>query len=341
MPTLAQYRSMFSVEAGPYIGPESYDVRATSGSTTDQLVCGSYPITSGIPVQDSLIDRPIYLPAAVNTFDQNRYVMAYDPTTGTITPDLPWSFPLFSPNTGNTYGFLENYTYGDLEHYLYQDVEGLGITGTGQRFEILGPFDAPTTHRLINEGLRHCWLVVEVACVPTILTTRHDLNLAAPWLIEPGNILQVGLLANGEDRNLQDPFARRINGIVERDGGHFYLNTQGQTFNTGDLIYLRCLKRAYDHCRPAGGTFGDQAGLTLETDEAPIERGWAASAALVAGWRQFAHLLEPAANQRLIRDQTAAVAAFNDLVREHLVADMPQKKLYRTRSFGPAVRTSA
>jgi hypothetical protein len=32
------------------------------------------------------------------------------------------------------------------------------------------------------------------------------------------------------------------------------------------------------------------------------------------------------------------VAAFNDLVREHLIADMPQKKLYRQRNFGPAVR---
>jgi hypothetical protein len=162
----------------------------------------------------------------------------------------------------------------------------------------------------------------------------------APWLVDTGNVLQVGLLANGEDRNLQDPFTRRVRGQVERDGGNFYLNTDPQTFNDGDLIYLRCLKRAYDHCRAAGGTFGDQQGLSLETDEAPITSGWAASAALVAGWRQFGHLLEPAANQRLIRDQASAVAAFNDLVREHLVADMPQKKLYRQRSFGPSVRTA-
>jgi hypothetical protein len=161
----------------------------------------------------------------------------------------------------------------------------------------------------------------------------------APWLIDTGDVLQVGLLANGEDRNLQDPFTRRVRGQVERDGGHFYLNTDPQTFNAGDLIYLRCLKRAFDHCRAAGGVFGDQQGLLLETDESPAERGWVAAAALVAGWRQFGHLLEPAANQRLIRDQASAVAAFNDLVREHLVADLPQKKLYRQRSFGPAVRT--
>ena len=112
-----------------------------------------------------------------------------------------------------------------------------------------------------------------------------------------------------------------------------------QTFNTGDTIWLRFLKRAYDHCRTvrrqlrraAGTGAGDRRG-------AGDDAGWAAAAALVAGWRQFGHLLEPAANQRLIRDQQSAVAAFNDLVREHLVADMPQKKLYRRRSFGPAVR---
>jgi hypothetical protein len=340
MPSLLQYRSYFSQEAGPFIGLDSYDVRAMGGSTVNKLVCTLYPIMSGIPQQDQLIDRPLYRPNATQVTDRNRYVMSYDPSTGTITPDLPWAIAPYSDALGTTYGFLEAFTYGDLERFIYQDIEGAGLNGIGERFEVLGPFDAPTTTRLLNEGLRHCWIVVEVACIPTILTTRHDLYAAAPWLIDSGNVLQVGLLAAGEDRNLQDPFERRIAGQVERDGGRFYLNTQPHTFNDGDLIFLRVLKRAYDHCRPAGGVFGDQAGLSLETDEAPVTAGWGAAAALVAGWRQFGHLLEPAANQRLIRDQASAVAAFNDLVREHLIADMPQKKLYRSRSFGPGVRTA-
>ena len=338
--SLQYIRSSFSQEAGPFIGLESYDLHAMVGSTVDQLVCLVYPIQSGIPQQDTLIDRPLYRPNATQQTDRNRYVMAYDPSTGTITPDLPWTNSPYIDATGTTYGFLEALTYHDMEQYNYVQLEGSGPTGPGERFEILGPFDQPSTTRLINEGLRHCWLVVEVACVPTVNTTRHDLSVVAPWLIDTGNVLQVGLLANGEDRNLQDPFQRRVRGLVERDGGNFYLNTDPQTFNAGDLVYLRVLKRAYDHCRAAGGNFGDQQGLSLETDEAPVMRGWAAAAALVAGWRQFGHLLEPAANQRLIRDQASAVAAFNDLVREHLVADMPQKKLYRQRAFGPAVRTA-
>jgi hypothetical protein len=341
MPNLQQYRSSFSQEAGPFIGPESYEVRAMGGSDATKLVCSIYPILSGIPQQDQLIDRPLYRPNATQVTDLNRYVMSYDPTTGTITPDSVWALPpLADPGSGTQYQNLEVFTYAELEQMIYSDMENTGLAGFGERFEVLGPFDAPTCHRLINEGLRHCWVVVEVACVPTALTTRHDLNVVAPWLIDSGDVLQVGLLATGEDRNLQDPFNRRIRGQVERDGGEFYLNTDPQTFNPGDLIYLRCLKRAYDHCRASGGVFGDQQGLLIDSDEAPVERGWAASAALVAAWRQFGHLLEPAANQRLIRDQASAVAAFNDLVREHLVADMPQKKLYRQRAFGPAVRTA-
>jgi hypothetical protein len=113
MPTLATYRADFARESGPYIGPESYEVRATSGSDTTKLVCSEYPITSGLPQRTSLLDRPLFRPTG-RTFDQHRFVLEYDPPTGTITPDLPWTFPPFSPPTGNTYEFLEGFTYGDM-----------------------------------------------------------------------------------------------------------------------------------------------------------------------------------------------------------------------------------
>lgn len=339
MPTLAAYRSMFSVEAGPYIGPESYDVRATSGSDTTQLVCGNYPITSGQAISTSLLDRPIYLPTAVNPFDKQRYVMSYDPPTGTITPDLPWSFPLFSPPGGNTYAYLENFTYADMEIYLYQDLEGTGLFGLGQRFEIGGPFDVPTTHRLINDGLKQCWLIVEVAAIPTAGASRHDLSQVTPWLQDTTDVLQVGYLAPFEDRNTVDPFERIVKGQVERDGGDLYLNTWTRSFAAGEVLFLRCLKRAFDHCRPSGGTYGEQAGLVDETDEAPAEREWLCAAALTIAWRRFAHVLEPIANQRLIRDQATAAAWFSDKCREHFTQPLPPRTLKRRRSFGPPVRS--
>jgi hypothetical protein len=337
MPSLLEYRSSFSVEAGPFIGPESYVVRATDGSTTTKLVCSQYPITSGMAIRTSLLDRPLYRPTVVQELDKYRYVMDYDPSTGTVTPDLPWITPLWSLISGNTYEFLENYTYFDLEAYLYQDLEGLGVDGIGERFEIGGPFDVPTTHRLINDGLKQCWLVVEVACIPTANATRHTLEVVSPWLQDTTDVLQVGYLAPFEDRNEVDPFERIVQGQVERDGGEFFLNTWTRSFVDGELIYLRCLKRAYDHCRPAGGEYGEQSGLSLEDDESPVEREWLTSSALTIAWRRFGHLLEPMANQRLIRDQQTAAAWFSDQCRKHFSEPLPARTLKRKRVFGPMV----
>lgn len=338
MPTLQQYRSMFSVEAGPYTGPESYEVRATSGSDTTKLVCSEYPITSGQSIRTSLLDRPLYRPSVNQVLDRYRYVMDYEPSTGTITPDLPWITPPFSPVSGNTYAFLENYTYHDLESYLYQDLEGTGVNGIGERFEITGPFDIPTTHRLINDGLKQCWLIVEVACLPTEGKTRHNLGAVADWLQDTTDVLQVGYLAPFEDRNEIDPFERIVRGMVERDGDDLYLNTGTRSFINGEVLFLRCLKRAFDHCRASAGVFGEQVGLTLETDEAPVEREWLTASALTIAWRRYSKMLEVMANQRLVRDQAAASAWFNDKTREHFTAPLPARTLQRRRAFGPIAR---
>lgn len=338
MPSLAEYRRVVAVESGPYIGPELYTVRATSGTTINQLVCGIYPIKSGIPQSDLLIERPLFRPNAVNQSDRNRYVQSYEPSTGTITPDLPWLISPLGTVAGTTYGQLEAQTYQDLEFFAYEDMEGTGLNGLGERFEVLGPFDAPTLHQLINDGLKQCWLVVEVPCTPVEGTSRHSLRLVAPWLQDPNQVRQAGVLSVGEDRNATDPFERIVYGEVDRDGGDFYFNTGARTFNAGDVIYLRCYKRAFDHCRAAGGSYGDQSGLELETDEAPIERDWLASSALVVGWRRFGHLLDPLANQRLIRDQVAATLWFTDRSRQHFSAVAPQLTFRRARSFGPVFR---
>jgi len=344
MPSLAAYRSTFSVECGPYIGPESYNVRAGSASSVTQLFCHNYPIESGIPQADQLIDRPLYRPNAVEETDKNRYVKTYDPTQGLIEPDLIWTYsPLADDTLGTRYVDLEAYQYGGLLHYppggleyfTYDQLENTGLAGYGERFEVLGPFDAPTTHRLINDGLKQCWLVVEVACLPTPLKNRHNLSVVCPWLQDPNDILQVGTLKDYQDRDLIDPFENVVRGMVERDGGDYYLNTGTTTFLDNDVLWLRVLKRAYDHCRAAGGVFGEQSGLFLENDESPVERDWCASSALVIAWRRFAHLLEPGANQRLIRDQAAAGAWFTDRCREHFSAPLPQRTLRRKRMFGP------
>ena len=64
MPSLAVYRSLLAVECGPYVGPESYEVRATSGSDVTKLMCSQYPVRSGIPQNDLYTERPLYRPDA-------------------------------------------------------------------------------------------------------------------------------------------------------------------------------------------------------------------------------------------------------------------------------------
>ena len=340
MPSLAEYRRNLAVESGPYVGPESYEVRATGGSTVSQLVCNVFPIMSGINQQDLLVDRPLYRPSAVLVNDRHRIVMTYDPPTGTITPDLPWSIAPISTVGATTYAQLEAHTYKDFEDLLltYENMEGTGISGIGERIEILGLWDAPTMQQLINDGLKQCWLVVDVVCTAQQGVSRHDLRLITPWLQDPNHVRQAGVLAAGNSPYQTDPFENIVYGSVERDGGTFIFNTGSRTFNAGDTIYLRCYKRAFDHCRAAGGAYGDQSGLALETDEAPIERDWLVSAALTVGWRRFGHLLEPLANQRLVRDAAMAAAWFADRTREHFTAVAPQLTLRRARRFGPVFR---
>lgn len=330
------------MESGPYVGPESYDVKATSGTTEDKLVCDVYPIQSGFAQNDLYLERPLYRPNAQQSTDRHRYVMSYDPPTGALTPDLPWTISPISPGSNRTYGSLEAFPYMDLEAVgSYECLDGTGVScpggGTiGERFEILGPWDVPTMHQLINDGLKQCWLVVDVVCTAEAMVTRHDLRLVAPWLQDPNHVRQAGVLPAGIDPWLQDPYTATVYGTVESDGGTFIFNTGSRTFNAGDQIWLRCYKRAFDHCRAAGGTFGDQAGLLLEDDEAPIERDWATSSALLIGWRRFGHILEIATNQRLIRDQAAAAVWFNDRTHQHFSAVAPQLLFRRARTFGPS-----
>lgn len=336
MPDLTSYRHALAVECGPYVGPELNDVRAMGGTTTTELQCHIYPIQSGIPQSDLYIDRPLFRPYAVRLTDRHRYVAEYIPNQGILRPDLEWTESPLADETATTYLDLEAHTYGALEAYTYEFLEGVDIDGPGEQFEILGPFDAPTMHQLINDGLKQCWLIVEEICQPTYGATRHILELVSPWLQGPDDILQVGVLHANEDRNQIDPFSRRVFGDVERDGGDFYLNTGTRSFAADDLLVLRCLKRAYDHCRPSGGVYGDQAGLKIETDQSPVEEEWLVSSALTVGWRRFAHMLEPLANARLVRDQATAAAWFTNNCRKHFTQPLPQRTLTPRRHFGPA-----
>lgn len=346
MPMLSEYRAAIAIESGPYVGPPLYHVRAYTGSTLSTVACHMYPVQSGLPQDDVYTDRPLYRPNATREYDKNRYILAYDPPTGVLTVDLAWQTPMITDALGSTYAFLEGFTYGELDGttppgYSYEEMEGVSAAGPGETFEILGPFDVPTLHQLINDGLKKTWVTVDVPCAPTQGASYHDLSLAAPWLQSADHVRQVGLLSASDNRIQTDPFSRVVRGKVVRDGGVFYFDTGSQTFNDTDVLYLRCYKQAYYHCRASGGEWGEQTGLSLENDEAPVDTEWLAAAALVLGWRRFGHLLELASNQRLIRDQQQVIVWFNDLARKHFSAVQPMLTFRESRGWGPPRMTRA
>ena len=50
-----------------------------------------------------------------------------------------------------------------------------------------------------------------------------------------------------------------------------------------------------------------------DDDVCPVDATWVASKVLVNAWRKYGHLIEPGANQELIKDATQAATWFSQL----------------------------
>lgn len=255
-----------------------------TGGTTTTLADTSYKLKSSILSENTYKDWWLFRGEAASTADRARRVANYAPSTGTITVDLAY---VNAPTNG------ENYE-------LYALVE---------------PFIDLTI--FVNDGLRQCFTEFEFTLTPTANVTRHTLSSVSSWLAEPGWIRQVGYLASGEDREKVDPYRRVVRGRVLQDGATFYLEHPYQTFNSTDTIYVKAIQPAYYQCRASGGTFGDQSGLNLETDECNADFHWVTAATLVEAWRRIGTVLDPLANQGLIKNREEAAIWFTSLTRSN------------------------
>lgn len=258
---------------------------ATGASTAGLLVSTSYPIKSNIPQSSKFKDHLIFRPSA-SADDQVRVVSSYDPATGQLTPDLPWA----------------------------------SAPGNGEAFELLGTIDPLELHDAINDALKEILVTTEFTLSPV----KDDNRTFAPTVREPAWVRQVGYLDVNEDRNRVDPYrgGRTIRGDAMRLNGQVVLYHEGHTFDPArTTLYVKAMARAYERCAPAAGSFGDQAGLVLDTDTVEVDRTWVAATALVELWRRHSQILEAGANQRLIRNRVEAVAWKTDLSDELL--DVP------------------
>jgi hypothetical protein len=87
--------------------------------------------------------------------------------------------------------------------------------------------------------------------------------------------------------------------------------------STGYLT-LRCLKRAYDHCRAdSGGTFGEQAGVWEEDNEGPVVPEWVSAGALVEFFERYGDVVAAGSRDEVEANQKKAAARFDRMVKEY------------------------
>jgi hypothetical protein len=290
--TLAEYRAFLCRELGEYI-----ESTAAAGCTTLALLDAKWPVKSTLDQSDLYLDRYLLRPDAVVATDRVRVVKSYMPQSGELDVDAIWT----------------------------------NAPSNGERYCLVNTLDPTEIDVAINDTLKRTLVVDELAATPTAGTQRHALTTLAPWLKIPTWVRQVGWLPNGADRNVYDPYTDYpVRGTVEVDGESIYIKHPGRYFNTADLIYVKVVKPAYYHTRPAAGTWGAQSGLALDTDEALPDVKWVAMGALSELWRRHSNLLDAGANGRLIKGQLDAESAFARLTDDNFTSLEPR------RTFQPA-----
>jgi hypothetical protein len=285
MSTLLQFRQYVAHELGGFLA-------STSGpsSTTVALIDPTWPITSSLSQDDYYTDYYLLRPAAVAAADRLRLVKTYAPATGTLTPDTAWT----------------------------------NAPAASEAYELHGVLN-PATDMLdaINEGLKRCLIRTEIVGSTIAQVSRHSLATIAPWLSDPLWVRQVGWLSANDNRNQVNPYQRLVRGVaIEDDSTNVSgvaIEHPGYYWNGTELLYVRIVKRSYDHCRAAAGVFGGQSGLTLDTDEAPINLEWLGAAALVEIWRRNSQILETASRVRLVPNLADAAARFSYLTHQNFM----------------------
>lgn len=312
MPSLTTYRRTIA----PLIGVFETGT-ADASSTTSQLVCTT-TLASGAQFTSSAFPASlyngkwIYLPGAAAD-DRSRLLKTsagYDPTNGYALPDKDW---------------------------------GASVGGLSDRtFEITSVFSGPDLNALVNAALQKMFVLRDLTVTVTSQNVRrHQLNAAAPWLKSAAWVYQLGHLGTGESRDgtalvpATDPYRRLKWGDLEDRAGEVWVT--GPTWLPTDTVYALCACRAYDLCRPAAGTYGAQSGLSLETDEAPVDAEWLAWVAIAEAANRLDHLERTGeATQQALASRRMAAERVSSLTKQWW---RPPDRTFRPRPVyaGPAL----
>ncbi len=248
--TLTTIRQTTAKALGRY---HSGTFKSSGNSTTTGI---DESLISSLSINDQFTDGWLVLPAKSLTDREARIVSSFTPSSGTLTIDRAWSTSTVPNSTAYEW------------HALIE------------------PITQMTS--IINDALKRIMVVTEITLTPTADATRHEITTANTWLVNPTWVRQVGYLATGETRATINPYEHRgIRGWPDTDGANVYINHPKRPGPaSGETWYIRCLKPAYDHCKATAGSFGGQAGLSLETDEAPVEAEFVAWVAICVAIEQ-------------------------------------------------------
>lgn len=237
MPTRAQYRRWAAQELGPYY---EYASGAGDGASATTVTVGR--LASSASVADILTDMGVIIGAATGTDQDERYVTTVS-SSGVVTVDRGLSATAV---------------------WNSKTIEFHGVV------KLLAEWD-----RLLTDTLKRIGTTVEFTVTPVTDAQRHSLTSAASWLTQPQWVREVGFLGTGEVRAEVNPYGgRTLRGETERLTDTVYLTHPGQTFTSTDTtLYVKAWRPYYTLCKPSAGAYGDQSGLSADTDEAipPVE----------------------------------------------------------------------
>lgn len=285
---LGRYRRRIAKETGNYLAS-----LVESGSTSF-LRDNRYPIKSNLDQGDLFSGKWLLRPQSTVLSDRVRVVaeLGYDPSTGTLRPDSPWSV---GPSTDEPY-----------------ELHG-----------VIEPWDQ--MNDLVNESLKRC-MVVDHLVLPALPDTSFfNLTPYAPWLLDSrwvrgAAFIDATAVDDPADIDMSQPTFR---GWVEQQGRTIILRWQGRQWNTtgtSPVLVLRCIKRAYDHCRVnADGVFGELHGLSEEANEGPASEDWVAAGALVEFWAQFGDVVAAGNREESESNQAKAATTFTTLTQQYFI----------------------
>lgn len=278
---LAHYRRQVARETGVFIAS------TVRSATTSYLVDDRYPIKSSLDQGDLYAGKWLLRPQATNGDDLVRIVAerGYDPASGTIRPDSAWAV---APATGEPYE----------------------IHGTIEPWEQMND--------LINEGLKRCHVVVDVLVPLAPGQTSVALRDYCPWLQDARWVRQVGWWPQGEASiGTVDPYVYPFRGTVTPDGTGYTLRWDHMWLG-GSVLSVKCIKRAYDHCRGSSlGVFGEQSGLWGEDDEGPVEPVWVSAGALCEFFERYGDVVAAGSREEVELNQKKSAARFDRMSREY------------------------